>query len=122
VHVVLYDRDPVAKFALVSQPLEDPLGGMLLLGRLTLIFHQDPINVPEEGIQLRPAPLWPRARAIVRPMPAPAPVTSATFPSIRMSMVNAKELLARPPRHISDIVGVVEYYDLRTYGDADDAE
>jgi hypothetical protein len=41
---------------------------------------------------------------------------------MRMSMVNTKELLARPPRHISDIVGVVEYYDLRTYGDADDAE
>jgi hypothetical protein len=54
VHVILYDRDPAAIFVLVSQPLEDPLGGMLLLGRLILIFLQDPINVPEEGIQLQP--------------------------------------------------------------------
>jgi len=33
---------------------KDPLGGMLLLGRLTLIFLQDPVNDLEERIQLRP--------------------------------------------------------------------
>jgi hypothetical protein len=54
VHVVLYDRDPASISMLVSQPLEDPFGGMLLLRRLTLIVFQDPINDPEERIQLRP--------------------------------------------------------------------
>jgi len=54
VHVVLYDRDPAAIFVLVPQPLEDPLRGVLLLGRTPLIFLQDPINDPEERIQLRP--------------------------------------------------------------------
>jgi hypothetical protein len=58
VHVVLYDRNPAGIAVLVSQPLEDPLGGMLLLGRLPLIFLQDPIDDPEEGIQLRPR-RWP---------------------------------------------------------------
>jgi hypothetical protein len=42
VHVVLYDRDPAGISLLVAQPLEDPLRGMLLLGRLTLIVLQDP--------------------------------------------------------------------------------
>ena len=54
VHVVLYDRDPAGISVLVPQPLEDPLRGMLLLGRLTLIFLQDPVNDPDEWIQLRP--------------------------------------------------------------------
>jgi hypothetical protein len=39
---------------LVTQPLEDPLRGVLLLGRLSLIFLQDPIDDPDERIQLRP--------------------------------------------------------------------
>jgi len=50
VHVVLYDRDPAAVAVLVSQPLEDPLGGMLLFGRLSLIFSRIrsmiPMNAP----------------------------------------------------------------------------
>src|SRR5260370_35558313 len=54
VTIVLYDRDPAGISVLVPQPLEDSLGGMLLLGRLPFIFLQDPINDPEEEIQLRP--------------------------------------------------------------------
>src|SRR5271163_3558840 len=54
VHVVLYDRGPADIAVLVAQSLEDPLRGVLLLGRLTLIFLQDPINDPEERIQPRP--------------------------------------------------------------------
>src|ERR1035437_3824374 len=34
--------------------LEDPLRGMLLLGRLTLIVLQDTVDDPDERIQLRP--------------------------------------------------------------------
>src|SRR5208282_3448519 len=54
VHVVLYDRDPAGISVLVPQPLEDPLRGMLLLGWLPLIFLQDPVDDPDEWIQLRP--------------------------------------------------------------------
>jgi hypothetical protein len=41
VHVVLYDRNPAAIAVLVPQPLKDPLRGVLLFGRLPLIFLQD---------------------------------------------------------------------------------
>src|ERR1035441_10529277 len=58
VHVVLYDRDPAGISVLVPQPLEDSLRGMLLLGWLTLIFLQDPVNDPDEWIQFRPC-RWP---------------------------------------------------------------
>ena len=54
VHVVLYNGDPAGVAVLVSQPLENPLRGMLLLGWLSLIFLQDPIDDPNERIQLRP--------------------------------------------------------------------
>jgi hypothetical protein len=54
VHVVLYNGDPAAIAVLVPQPLEDPFRGVLLLGRLFLIFLQDPIDDPDERIQLRP--------------------------------------------------------------------
>ena len=54
VHVVLYDRDPAGIPVLVPQPLEDPLRGVLLLGRPPLIFFQDPVDDPDERIQLRP--------------------------------------------------------------------
>jgi hypothetical protein len=54
VHAVLYDRDPAAIAVLVAQPLEDPLRGMLLFGRLSLIFFQDPLKDTDERVQLRP--------------------------------------------------------------------
>ncbi len=46
VHVVLYDRDPAGISVLVAQPFEDPLRGMLLLGRLTLIVLQNSVDDP----------------------------------------------------------------------------
>src|SRR5271154_3206353 len=55
VDVVLDDRDPAAIPVFVSQPLENPLRGMLLFGWLPLIFFQDPVDDPAEPIQLRPS-------------------------------------------------------------------
>jgi len=60
VHVVFNDGDPACIAVLISKPLEDPLRRMLLLGRPCLIFLQDPIDDPNERVQLgsrrRPAP------------------------------------------------------------------
>jgi hypothetical protein len=54
VHVVLYNSDPAAIAVLIPQPLEDPLRGVLLLRRLSLILLQDPIDDPDVRVQLRP--------------------------------------------------------------------
>src|SRR6516162_10007512 len=59
-HVVFNDGDPAGIAVLVAKPFKDPLRGMSLLSRPTLIPHQDPINDPGKPIQLRtrrrPAP------------------------------------------------------------------
>jgi hypothetical protein len=39
VHVAPYDRDPAAVPVLIAEPLEDPLSGVVLLGRVTLILR-----------------------------------------------------------------------------------
>ena len=95
VHVVLYDRDPAGISVLVSQPLEDPLRGMLLLGRLTLIFLQDPVNDPEERIQLgarrRPAPPVSRRhreRQHLRHRPRVDPEPTRRFPPAQPLYIN----------------------------------
>ena len=54
VHVLLYNSDPARIAVLISQPLENPLGGVLLLGPLALILLQDPIDDPNVRVQLRP--------------------------------------------------------------------
>src|SRR5215471_7451414 len=59
-HVVLNDGDPAGIAVLVAKPFEDPLRGMPLLSRPTLIRRQDPIDDPGKPVQLRtrrrPAP------------------------------------------------------------------
>jgi hypothetical protein len=59
-HVVLNDGDPAGIAVLVAKPLKDPLRGMPLLSRPTLIRRQDLIDDPSKAVQLRtrrrPAP------------------------------------------------------------------
>jgi hypothetical protein len=59
-HIVLNDGDPARVAVLVAKPLEDPLRGMPLLPRPTLIRRQDTVDDPDERVQLRacrrPAP------------------------------------------------------------------
>ena len=53
-HVVLHDRDAAREAVLVPQPLEDPLGRVLLLLRPAFVLGQDPVDDGDERIQLRP--------------------------------------------------------------------
>jgi len=52
--VTLHDRGPARDPILIAKPLENPLGGMLLLGRHALIIRQDLIDDAGKPIQLRP--------------------------------------------------------------------
>ena len=52
-HVILHDRQTAAIAVLVAQTLEDPLRRVPLLRRSALILFQDPIDDPDERIQLR---------------------------------------------------------------------
>ena len=86
-HVAPYDRDPARIPVLIAQPLENPFRGVLLLGRLYLIFLQDPVNYPHERIQLgprrRPAPpipRWYRERQHLRHRPRVDPEAPRRFP------------------------------------------
>src|SRR6266700_1288938 len=59
-HVVLNNGDPAGIVVLVAKPFEDPLRGMPLLPRPTLILRQDTVDDPGERVELRtrrrPAP------------------------------------------------------------------
>src|SRR5262252_2757061 len=59
-HVVFHDGDPAGIAVLVAKPFEDPLRGMPLLSRPSLILRQDRIDDPGKPVQLRsrwrPAP------------------------------------------------------------------
>src|SRR6266480_1791725 len=52
-HVVFHDGDPARVAVLVAKPFEDPLRGMPLLPRPTLILQQDPVDDPGERDELR---------------------------------------------------------------------
>ena len=52
-HVVLHDRQPAGIAMLIPQPLEDPLRGVPLLRLTALILLQDPVDDPDERVQLR---------------------------------------------------------------------
>src|SRR5262249_1007827 len=62
--VLLNDGNPAGIAVLIAKPLKDPLRGMPLLSRPTLIRRQDLIDDPSKGVQLRthrrPAPPIPR--------------------------------------------------------------
>jgi len=86
-HVSPNDRDPAAVPVLIAQPLEDPLRGMLLFGRPPLILLQDPLDDPNERIQLgprrRPPPPIPwrhRERQHLRHRPRVDPKAPRRFP------------------------------------------
>ena len=53
VHIVLHDRQPASEAVLVPKALEDPLRGVTLLRRTALILLEDPVDDPNEGVQLR---------------------------------------------------------------------
>src|SRR5262252_6074172 len=52
-NVVPDDGDPARVAVLIAKPLKDPLRGMPLLSRPPLIRHQDPVDDPGKGVQLR---------------------------------------------------------------------
>jgi hypothetical protein len=88
VNVVPYDRDSAVIAVLIAQPLEDSFRGMVLLGRLTLILFQDPVDDAEEWIPLRPAPAVGSADILA------APKTSAFSPPSTDRSQNAGPLPA----------------------------
>ncbi len=53
VHVILHDRQPAGKAVLVSKTLEDPLRRVTLLRRTALILLKNPVDDPDERVQLR---------------------------------------------------------------------
>jgi len=86
-HVVLNDSDPARVAVLVAKPFEDPLRGVPLLPRPTLILQQDPVDDPGEWVELRtrrrPAPPVPgrhRKRQHLRYRPRVNPITPRRFP------------------------------------------
>ena len=100
VHVAPYDRDPAAVPVLIAEPLEDPLSGVVLLGRVTLILLQDPVDDPEQWIQLgprrRPAPpiSWRhRERQHLRHRPRVDPKASRRFPLTDSLYINCSSYL-----------------------------
>src|ERR1700752_272437 len=100
VHVAPYDRDPAAVPVLIAEPLEDPLSGVVLLGRVTLILLQDPVDDPEESIQLGPR-RWPappiswrhRERQHLRHRPRVDPKASRRFPLTDPLYINCSSYL-----------------------------
>ena len=53
-HVVLHDGDAAGEAVLIPEPLEDPLGRVLLLLRPAFVLGQDAIDDGDDRIQLRP--------------------------------------------------------------------
>ena len=53
-HVILDDGVAATKCVLGLKPVKDPLGRMALLFMLGLIVHQDLVDDPQPGTQLRP--------------------------------------------------------------------
>jgi hypothetical protein len=53
-HVVFHDRDAASEPMLVPQPLEDPLGRMVLLHRPGFVIGQNAVDDRDERIELRP--------------------------------------------------------------------
>jgi hypothetical protein len=85
-HVVLAHGDPAAIAVLVAQPLEDPLGDVLLLGRLRLILLQDAIDDPP-----RTRPAW----AALPDRCAGIPAAPRTPASLRLFLDRSRS--AAPP-------------------------
>ena len=67
-HMILHHCVAAAIAMLVAQPLEDPLGGMLLLGRASPVRLQDGGDHrqqrPQLGLARRPRPHIPRRRRV----------------------------------------------------------
>jgi hypothetical protein len=83
VHVVLYNCDPAGIAVLVPQPLEDPLRGMLLLGRLFLSSARIRSMIPTNGSSF--------GRAGGRPRRYPGGTENASiFATVRGSIPNRR--------------------------------
>src|SRR3954471_22149996 len=52
-HVILHDRDAARKAVFVPKPLENPLGGMLLLPRARLVVPENALDHCNKWIKLR---------------------------------------------------------------------
>jgi hypothetical protein len=52
--IVLHDRNATREAVLVTEPLEEPLGGVLLLLVNAFVVSQDLVDDGDEGIELRP--------------------------------------------------------------------
>jgi hypothetical protein len=96
-NVVPDDGDPARVAVLIAKPLKDPLRGMPLLSRPPLIRHQDPIDDPGKGVQLRarrrPPPAIPgghRERQHFGYRPRVNPKTSRRFPLAHTFNLNRK--------------------------------
>src|ERR1700736_4648874 len=86
-HVVFHNGDPAGVAVLVAKPFEDPLRGMPLLPRPTLILQQDPLDDPGERVELRtrrrpasPVPGRYRKRQHLRTRPRIDAKTPRCFP------------------------------------------
>src|SRR5207302_4942761 len=86
-HVVFHNGDPASVAVFVAKPLEEPLRGVPLLPRSTLILQQDLVDDPGERVELRtrrrPAPPVSgrhRKRQHLRYRPRINPITPRRFP------------------------------------------
>src|SRR4051794_21978574 len=94
-NIVLYDGDPATVAVLVAKPFEDPLRGMPLFLRPTLILGQDGVDNPGERIQLRarrrpapPVPGWHRKRQHLGYRPRVDPKLTRRFPPAQTFNLN----------------------------------
>src|SRR5262249_34050503 len=85
--LLLYDGDPASVAMLVAQPFEDPLRGVALFLRPSLIRGQDHVDDPGKLVQLRtrrrsapPVPGRQRKRQHLRHRPRVDPKTPRRFP------------------------------------------
>jgi len=109
-HVILHDGQAAAIAVLVPQALEDPFRGVPLLDRLGLIVFQNPVDEPDERIQLRPC--WRPATPVparnregqhlrylpwIQPEPTPCLATAQTIDPHRMADLPVKFHAFHPP-------------------------
>jgi hypothetical protein len=100
-HVILNDGDPASVAVLVAQPFENPLRGVPLLPRPSLIRGQDRVDDPAKRVQLRsrrrPAPPVPgrhRKRQHLRHRPRVDPKMPRRFPPAHPFDLNRKSNLS----------------------------
>src|ERR1700687_3263894 len=106
-HVVFNNGDPAGIAVLVAKPFEDPLRGMPLLPRPTLILRQDTVDDPGERVELRtarrtgpPVPGRNRKRQHLGYCPRIDPKLPRRFPPAQTLNLNR---VTNPPIEIHDL-------------------